>query len=60
MTVEQIKKAVLKMTPSEQRRLLGFVENLLEDRLEMTDKFKSEIDAGKADIAEGRVRVRRP
>lgn len=37
-----------------------WLENPIEDRLEMTAEFKAEIKAGKADIAAGRVRVRRP
>ncbi|MGZ8940534.1 MAG: hypothetical protein ACXW32_15115 [Limisphaerales bacterium] len=37
-----------------------WLENLMEDRLEITDEFKAEIEAGKADIAAGRVRVRCP
>ena len=29
-----------------------WLENLIEDRLEMTDEFKAEIEAGKADLCE--------
>ena len=37
-----------------------WLENLLEDRLELTDAFRAEIEAGEKDIAEGRVRIRNP
>jgi len=57
-TLAEVESAVLKFTPEEQLR--DWLENLIEDRLEMTDEFKAEIEAGKADIAAGRVRVRRP
>ena len=58
-SLEQVEEAVLKLRPDEQQGLRDWLENLLEDRLEMTDAFKEEIAAGKADIAAGRVRVRR-
>ncbi len=58
--LEQLEQAVLKLEHREQQELRDWLENLLEDRLEMTDAFKEEIAAGKADIADGRVRVRRP
>jgi hypothetical protein len=52
-TLAEVENAVLKFTPEEQEQLRDWLENLIEDRLEMTDKFK-------ADIAAGRVRIRRP
>jgi hypothetical protein len=58
--LEQVEEAILKLRPQEQRELRDWLENLLEDRLEMTDAFKEEIAAGKADIQAGRVRVRKP
>ena len=59
-TLAEVESAVLKFTPEEQEQLRDWLENLIEDRLEMTDEFKAEIEGGKADIAAGRVRVRRP
>lgn len=59
-TLAEVESAVLKFTPEEQEQLRDWLENLIEDRLEMTDEFKAEIEAGKADIAAGHVRVRRP
>ena len=58
--LQQVEQAVLNLAPNEQEELRDWLENLLEDRLEMTEAFKEEIAAGKADIAAGRVRVRRP
>jgi predicted transcriptional regulator len=60
MSLEQVEEAVLKLSAREQEELRDWLENLLEDRLEMTDAFKDEIAAGKAEIATGRVRIRRP
>lgn len=59
-TLAEVENAILKFTPEEQEQLRDWLENLMEDRLEMTDEFKAEIEASKADIAAGRVRVRRP
>ena len=59
-TLAEVESAVLKFSPQEQEQLRDWLENLIEDRLEMTDEFKAEIEAGKADIAAGNVRVRRP
>ena len=59
-TIEQVEADVRRLSPKEQEELRDWLENLLEDRLEMTDEFKAEIEAGKRDIAESRVRIRRP
>jgi hypothetical protein len=59
-SLQQIEEAVLRLQHRDQEELRDWLENLLEDRLEMTDAFKEEIAAGKADIQAGRVRIRRP
>jgi len=61
MTIlEKVEADVRKLSPREQEQLREWLENLLEDRLELTDEFKAEIEAGKKEIAEGRVRIRKP
>jgi predicted O-linked N-acetylglucosamine transferase (SPINDLY family) len=59
-TVEEIEADARKLSLSEQAQLCERLQNFLEDRLELTDEFKAEIEAGKKDIAEGRVRIRKP
>jgi mRNA-degrading endonuclease RelE of RelBE toxin-antitoxin system len=59
-TLEQIESEVRKLSPQEQEQLRDWLENLLEDRLELKDEFKAEIEAGKQDIAEGRYRIHKP
>jgi len=59
-TLEQIEAEVQKLSPQEQEQLRDWLENLLEDRLELEDEFKAEIEAGKKDIAEGRYRICKP
>jgi mRNA-degrading endonuclease RelE of RelBE toxin-antitoxin system len=59
-TLEQVEAEVRKLSPREQEQLRDWLENLLEDRLELKDEFKAEIEAGMKDIAEGRYRIRKP
>jgi len=59
-TLQQIENEVRKLSPQEQEQLRDWLENLLEDRLELRDQFKAEIEAGKKDIAEGRYRIHKP
>ena len=59
-TLQQIENEVRKLSPQEQEQLRDWLENLLEDRLELKDEFKAKIEAGKKDIAEGLYRIRKP
>ena len=59
-TIEQLEADVRKLSPKEQEQLRDWLEDLIEDRLELTDEFKAEIAAAKKDIVEGRVRIRKP
>jgi len=59
-TLEQVEAEVRKLSPREQEQLRDWLENLLEDRLELRDEFKAEIEAGKKEIAQGQVRIRKP
>jgi uncharacterized protein YdcH (DUF465 family) len=59
-TLEKIEEEVKRLSASEQEALRDWLENLLEDRLELKDEFKAEIEAGEKDIAEGRYRIHRP
>ena len=49
-TLEQVEADVRTLSPQEQAQLRGWLEDLLEDRLELTDSFKAEIEAGKREI----------
>jgi len=46
-TLEQVEADVRQLSPKQQEELRDWLENLLEDRLEMTAEFKAEIEAGK-------------
>jgi mRNA-degrading endonuclease RelE of RelBE toxin-antitoxin system len=58
--LEQVEEQVKRLSPAEQEALRDWLENLLEDRLELKDDFKAEIETGIRDVAEGRYRVHRP
>jgi hypothetical protein len=59
-TLEQLEADVRELAPEQQKQLRDWLDNLLEDRLELKDAFQAEIEAGKKDIAHGRVRIRKP
>lgn len=59
-TLEKIEEDVKQLSKAEQEALRDWLDNLLEDRLELKDEFKAEIEAGMKDIAEGRYRIHRP
>lgn len=58
--MEEIQNEVMQLSKAEQEALRVWLDNLLEDELEFTDKFKAEIERGERDIAEGRGRVVKP
>ena len=59
-TLEQVEADVRMLPPDKQVELRDWLENLLEDRLELKEEFKAEIEAGMKDIAEGRYRIHKP
>jgi hypothetical protein len=59
-TLEQVEADVRMLPLEKQEELRDWLENLLEDQLEMTDEFKAKIERGEQHIKEGRVRVRKP
>jgi predicted transcriptional regulator len=58
--LEKIEAEVRQLTVAEQEALRDWLDHLLEDRLELKEAFKAEIEAGVKDIAEGRYRIHRP
>jgi len=59
-TLEQVENQAKQLTRAEKEALRDWLENVLEDELELTDEFKAKIERGEQDLREGRVRVRRP
>ncbi len=56
--VQEMERAIRSLPRPEVEQVREWIENFLEDQLELTDEFKASIERGKRDIAEGNVRVR--
>lgn len=56
--VQEIERAIRTLPRREVEQLREWIENFLEDQLDLTDEFAASIDRGKNEIAEGNVRVR--
>ena len=56
-TLDQIEKQVERLLTTEKKALLEWLEDLVEDELEVTDEFKAKVQRAKPDIAEGGGRV---
>lgn len=52
-TVQEIESAISRLSPEEMRLVRDWLENQLEDRLEMTDEFKGRIKSSERAMAEG-------
>ena len=58
--VHEIEQAIRTLPRRDIEQLRQWIEDFLEDELDLTDEFKVSIERGKQDIAEGNVRVREP
>ena len=58
--LEQVEDQVKRLSIDDQEALRDWLDNLLEDRLELKEEFKSEIEAGMRSIADGNYRTRKP
>ena len=60
-TVREIEEAIKKLSPEELKEVSAWLEDFLEDQLELTDEFKAKIERSRqAMLAGERPRVRRP
>jgi len=58
-TLEEVEADIRALPLHKQEELRDWLENLLEDRMELKEDFKAEIEAGKKEIAAGHYRTRR-
>lgn len=56
--VQEIEQAIQTLPRKEVERLREWIENYLEDQLEVSDGFAARIERGKRDIETGNIRVR--
>jgi hypothetical protein len=52
-TVQEIESAISRLSPEDMRLVRDWLENQIEDRLEMTDEFKGRIESSEREKAEG-------
>jgi len=59
--VEEIQSEIGKLSPREMQELRDWLENVLEDQLELREEFRTKIEQSERDMAAGRhSRVRPP
>jgi hypothetical protein len=59
-TIGEIQQAIMKLPLEEARQLWEWFFDYMEDELTVTDAFKTQIEEGLRDIAEGRCRIVQP
>jgi len=55
-TVQEIESAIEQLPREKMREIQHWLDDMLEDALELKDEFKASIERGKNDIAQGHVR----
>ena len=60
-SVKEIESALAKLTHDEKQTIRDWLDDLIEDQLEVNDKFKVKVQRAKQEIADGLYsRVRKP
>ena len=59
-SVQEIEAALPKLSRAEMERVRAWIDDFLEDQLELTDEVKTKLDQSRREIAEGRYTSRRP
>lgn len=58
-TVREIQAAIPKLSRAEIEQIREWIDDYLEDRLELSDEIKTKLDQSRADIAAGNFTTRR-
>lgn len=59
-TVKEIEAAIPRLTRAEVEELRAWIDDFLEDQLELTDEVKAKLDQSKREIAAGNYTTRQP
>ena len=59
-TVQEIEAAIPRLSRAEIEELRAWIENFLEDQLELTDEVKAKLDESRREIAAGSYATRQP
>ncbi|MSR64230.1 MAG: hypothetical protein EXS18_00425 [Verrucomicrobiae bacterium] len=60
MSVQEIELAIQELPRKEVETLRDWIENFLEDQLELTDEFKAKIERAEQEMGAGKGRVQNP
>ena len=59
-TVQEIEAAIPRLSRAEIEKLRAWIDDFLEDQLELTNEVKAKLDQSRQEIAEGRYSTRQP
>jgi hypothetical protein len=59
-TVKEIQAAIPNLSREEVEQIREWIDDYLEDRLELSDEVKAKLDQSRAEIAAGRYTTRQP
>ena len=59
-TVKEIQEAIPKLSRDEIEQIREWIDDYLEDHLDLTDEVKAKLDQSRAEIAAGRYTTRQP
>ncbi len=59
-TVQEVESAIAKLSPAEMQEVAEWLENLLEDQLELRPEFVERLERAQAQLARGGCQVVRP
>jgi hypothetical protein len=59
-TVKEIQEAIPKLSRNEIEAVRNWIDDYLEDQLELTDEVKAELDQSRREIAAGQYTTRQP
>jgi len=59
-TVQEIEAAIPKLTRAEVEEIRAWIDDYLEDQLELTDEVKAKLDQSRREVGAGQYTTRRP
>lgn len=59
-TVKEIEAAIPRLSRAEVEELRAWIDDFLEDRMELTDEVKAALDQSRQEIAAGNYTIRQP
>jgi hypothetical protein len=59
-TVQEIEAAIPKLSRAEVEEIRAWIDDFLEDQLELTDEVKAKLDESRREIADGNYTTRQP